>query len=377
MAAAAAGTAMALSLAACAAPPVDAAQPLSGRQRAVLDVASSADVEFGFVAELDVDSRGWMYVADAMGHVVVLDPQARLERRIGSYGRGPGEFEALHNLQVVEGDSLFVFDLMQARGTVFAPGAERPAYTTSLATGGMRPYTLRRIGSDGRMAAIFRAIYRQGDGRSPDTPRQEVVRLLNGDGSLERDSVLVLPEAESLLMYREGAFTGVIGYPQGRRNIIRIGRSGRLYRVWTDSATVQVTSAHGRPLESIRPREPRSPRPFTRADADALVRKLAEGSPTEAEARGMVDQKRITSWPLVHDFVIDDHERAWIGYAPLEDGGDVEWVGYGADGEQIGSFRLPASVTVHRFHGDRLYADVRDDLDVQTVAVFRLHDEGE
>jgi hypothetical protein len=94
---------------------------LSGRQQAVLEVASDADVEFGFVADMDVDSRGWMYVADAMGQVVVLDPEGRLERRIGSYGRGPGEFEAIRNLQVVEGDSLFVFDLAQARGTVFPP----------------------------------------------------------------------------------------------------------------------------------------------------------------------------------------------------------------------------------------------------------------
>jgi hypothetical protein len=89
----------------------------------------------------------------------------------------------------------------------------------------------------------------------------------------------------------------------------------------------------------------------------------------------MVDQKRITSWPLVHDFVLDDHDRIWIGYAPSTDGGEVEWVGYGADGERIGSFHLPANVTVHRFRGDRLYTDVRDDLDVQTVAVFRLQAE--
>jgi hypothetical protein len=339
---------------------------------AELEAASESRVEFGRIADLDVDSRGRIYVADAFGHVVVLDAAGRLLRRIGGEGDGPGEFRGLSDLRVVDGDSLLVFDFAHSRITVYAPDADRPAYTTSLISAGMFPYSVDRIGRDRRLVGFYRATFMLGDGRRESHANLEVVRLLNPDGSLHRDSVLAVPERESLLLFSDGELTGVFADPFARETLIRVGSDGSLHHVWTDSTAVHVTRAGGGGRTVIRPDVRRTPRTIRPDEVEGHVQRLARSSTTEAQARQMLGRKQITTWPLLKDFRLDDRDRIWLAFTPATDSAEVEWEGFDRRGRPVGSFRLPPSATLHRIARERLYTVVTGDLDVPTVAVFRL-----
>lgn len=339
---------------------------------AALEAASEARVEFGRIADVDVDSRGRIYVADGFGQVVVLDAGGALVRRIGGPGDGPGEFRGLSDLRVVEGDTLLAFDFAHSRITAYAPDADRPAYTTSLISAGMFPYSVDRIGRDGRLVGFYRGTFMPGDERDENHARLEVVRLLNPDGSLHRDSVLAVPERENLLLFTEGEFTGVFAYPFARETLIRVGSDGSLHHVWTDSATVHVTRPGDGGGTVIRPDVQRTPRAIRRDEVEGYVQRLARGSTTEAQARQMLARKQVSTWPLLKDFRLDDRDRVWLAFTPASDTAEVEWEGFDRRGRPVGSFRLPPSVTVHRIVGDRLYTVLTDDLDVPSVAVFRL-----
>jgi hypothetical protein len=338
---------------------------------AALETTSEARVEFGRIADVDVDSRGRIYVADGFGQVVVLDAGGALVRRIGGPGDGPGEFRGLSDLRVVEGDTLLVFDFAHSRITVYAPDVDRPAYTTSLVSAGMFPYSVDRIGRDRRLVGFYRGTFMPGDERDENHARLEVVRLLNPDGSLHRDSVLAVPERENLLLFTEGEFTGVFADPFARETLIRVGSDGSIHHVWTDSTVVHVTRAGGGSTV-IRPEVRRTPRAIRRDEVEGHVQRLARSSTTEAQARQMLASKQVSTWPLLKDFRLDERDRIWLAFTPATDSAEVEWEGFDRRGRPVGGFRLPASVTVHRIVGDRLYAVLTDDLDVPSVAVFRL-----
>ena len=66
------------------------------------------------------DGVGRMYTYSGHGDVAVWNADGSLRARIGRHGQGPGEFEAgLLRIHVTRDDSVWVFDRLQGRWTVF------------------------------------------------------------------------------------------------------------------------------------------------------------------------------------------------------------------------------------------------------------------
>lgn len=75
---------------------------------------------FGRVMDATLDRAGRILVADDQSHqVVVFERNGRYVGRVGRRGRGPGELESPWRVATDASDSIFVWDMAQARISVF------------------------------------------------------------------------------------------------------------------------------------------------------------------------------------------------------------------------------------------------------------------
>lgn len=318
------------------------------------------------VKGVDVDSHGQVYVGDwGNPSVTVLSPAGAVVRQIGRGGEGPGEFGNVSGVQLLPGDSLQVYDVQMSRLTVFLPGSDSVAYTVNLAARGGSAHYLERVPGTDRLLAVYRRPFRTSDNARDDDLRKDVVRLFTVARQTVRDSLLVYPSPQSLVL-RAGGAVSVTSNPFGRRAIVRLGPGGRVYHAWTDTLAVRVTSLDGAPAGGF----------ALRADAPAVTegdveRAIAALGPRGIRFRGSMEQAVPRSWPALRNLVVDDGGRAWLAL-PSPQGQPVEWLVYHPDGRFAGSAVLPAGTDILRVAGGRVYAVQTDALDVPRLVAYRL-----
>lgn len=318
---------------------------------------------------LDVDARGNVYVADRSSRLLVFSPAGAVLRRLGRKGQGPGEFDWLQGVRVLPGDSIYAFDVGLQRTTVFAPRSDRAAYSVNVGTSAMLfPYWAVPAASTRTIFAAYRASFGDGDGRGPNGHRREVLRILNPDGSIQRDSVIVFAEAEALFLH--GRVEGVTFNPFGRQPVFALGSGDRLYAAWNGELSIGVYSATGRRIRTIRPAVAARPRPITAQDRDSVVTALA-GTVPPAEVRRAFAAIGSESWPLFRDMVVDDADRVWLGLLGRH-GEPVHWTAFDQAGAPVASMDLPENVSLRVLRGRMAYGVELDQDDVPRVVIYEL-----
>jgi len=319
---------------------------------------------------MDVDSRGRILVGDG-GEVVVLSPQGLVERRIGHPGAGPGEFRYVATVAALARDSVFVFDPGLRRITVYPPGADKPAYSTQLSSSQTTlPYWARPAGSRGQIVAVFNTARGDVPERQNGSAPAEVLRLLNQDGSVVRDSLVLMPEVQMLdIDNTEGR--GVLHYPFARSSAFALSRGGVIYHAWTDSLHFTAYGLDGRRLREFR--VPHTPRTVSSSEIDSVVHRLGKPPFSQATIRRALRDAGTRTWPAFRGFFVDDQERLWVALTPESDDADLEWAVLGPSGQRLGSLRLPQSVTLGAVRGNRAYAVARDENDVESIVVYQLN----
>jgi len=345
------------------------AEALHGVFRPTRLATSPSSADLMGVIGLDVDSRGNVYVADRSSRLFVFSPDGAVLRTLGRKGQGPGEFDLLADVRVLPRDSVFAFDAGLSRVTVFGPNSDRAAYSVNVGTNAMLyPYWVRTAVSTRGIFAAYRAAFGEGDGRGPRGHRKEVLRLLNPDGSIRRDSVLAFDEAEMLLLH--GAVEGVTENPFGRQTIFALGGDDRVYAAWTGALAIAVYSADGRPVRTIRPAIAAAARPITAHDRDSVIAALGNAVPAAVLRRAFAEIGS-DSWPLFRDMLVDDADRVWLGL--LGGHGDpVRWTAFDQAGAQVASLELPENVSLRVVRGRRAYGVELDEDDVPRVVVYAL-----
>jgi hypothetical protein len=357
-------------LAACDESTPDAAVAAPSSVYGAIETARSPEtVEFGGISAMDVDSRGRILVGDG-GEVVVLSPEGRVQRRIGRPGSGPGEFQYVATVTALARDSVFVYDPGLRRTTVYAPGTDKPAYSTQLSSGQTTlPYWAQPAGSQGQMVAVFKTARGDVPERKNGTAPAEVLRLLNADGSIARDSLVLMPEVQMLdIDNAEGR--GVLHYPFARSSAFALSRGGVIYHAWTDSLHFTAYGLDGRRLREFR--VPHTPRAVSSNEIDSVVQRLAKPPFSEATLRRALREAGARTWPAFRGFFVDDQERLWVALTPASDDADLEWLVLGPSGQRLGSLRLPQSITLGAVRGNRAYAVARDENDVESIVVYQL-----
>lgn len=333
---------------------------------------SDPAAEFSVISSVAFDSDGRIYVSDALeSHITVLEPDGAVAQRIGQRGRGPGEFQRTTQVQILPGDSLFAFDPELSRVTVFPPNRTDPAYTVNLAERASfgRPDWIAKIHSTNRMLAAYSG------GLSPehDDHGLNIVRLLEADGSLVQDSVLLFPGPQMLTAEMAGRMMSVPN-PFGAAGLVRMGPDGQIIYSWTDSLGIEVYGLDGNPVGAFVMDHPGVP--VTEQDIAATFAHFPGGPPPG------IRQHVPDRWPAIKDVVVDDAGRMWVGLItpPTE---EQEWILLETDGEYVCSLLLPPSrmrTTVTAMNSgiraashDRIYTvEIDPETDAPGIVVYQI-----
>lgn len=256
----------------------------------------------GKPVDLAVGRHGHVLVADLDRSTVwVLSPTGDSLTTIGRSGRGPGEFSHPQSLAVGPEDSLFVYDSIRRRVSVFGPSAARPfIYSFPLpTTKGRTPSRVYPLPS-GRLLAKY---------TRPKNPNldESGTWILEVDrrGHVRGNEVAHLPLRE---IYQNvpspGNFRAVIP-PFGRKPVYEQDPEGRICYGWTDSLTIQCASV-GRPDTTVL-RVDHEPLRVTTEDLER------EREGFDADALALLEE---AGWhdthPAFEQLTIDRLGRFWI-----------------------------------------------------------------
>jgi hypothetical protein len=363
-------------------PAEEAVDPISGipNVRAEEIWRSSSERRLSGSMDLVVDSRGRVYLNDRDAGILLLSASGDSLRVIGRKGSGPGEYEDAVWLEVIDGDSLMVFDAPNRRLSVFEPdsGAFAYAHTFHDLPENYFPGQIARVPAELSYVAVFEPHF---DWATRQRDSLGVVRHLDEIGRIVRDSVLVFPAEKKLNATEEsdGSVQSIhtSTHPFAPKPIIRISR-GRIYYGSSGSPTVDIYDLTGNRIGGFSVST--SPVPITDDDVEnwmGSTRRFMIAHPEFARAREKwIDQLREDVpevWPLYRTFLVDDAERIW--FLGLERNKVPEesraWLVYSADGRPLAKVSFPHFV-ITAISKDRAYSTVYDSLGVPTIVAHRI-----
>lgn len=330
--------------------------------------SSSQDALFSDIVGLDIDSQGRIYVSDGdKAGVTVLADDGAILRTVGRRGEGPGEFKWIRNVQSLPGDSLMVYDMGLGRITVFPPESDEVAYTINIAASSSLelPNWVKRLHKQkGFVVTATPPFAATGDDPSEDYNRKEVAHLLDLDGSVRHDSIVVMPSGQSTLIGREGRRVGAAPNPFGRPGVLQVGPNDRIYYGWGDSLAIEIYSPDGRQVGGFS--MPHEPPPVTSQDLEIWMQDNSSKMMQNA-----MRERVPNTWPAFKHFVVDDQDRIWVGLlTPM--GQPTEWVAFDDSGNRVCSAMLPENVRLELIRDGKAYGVATDELDVPRVVVYRI-----
>lgn len=340
----------------------------------VMEAATQEDAQLSRVDGLGIASDGRIYVLDAHAKgVVVFGSDLTYERTIGRSGRGPGEFRSVTVVQVLPGDSVFVFDADLQRATLFAPGAEDPEYArpvwgaTATDAGALKPAsTVYRLHGHAGLLGVYRLAY-MASGSDVGERRYDVVRHLYEDDGGQRADSLFGASSSEMLVVRVGAPDGgvvhVRAHPFGRRPYWQLMGDDRFVHAHSQEVGALVVNLDGRVVSAFSYAAP--PVPVERAELDAAMDGM------EPEMARMLRQGAPYSWPPVAALATDDMGRIWLAIRG-QDRSVREWAAFEEDGTHVASVMFPARFRLLAVRDGRLAGVHRDDYDVPQIRTYRL-----
>lgn len=86
---------------------------------------NSANYMFGNISSIQLNSKNEIYVSDKSSNAIkIFSPNGEYISRIGSRGRGPGEFFEITHFSIDHNDNLIVLDRHQSRVSIFSPDSQ-------------------------------------------------------------------------------------------------------------------------------------------------------------------------------------------------------------------------------------------------------------
>lgn len=323
---------------------------------------------FGSIVGATHLSSGAVVVADGKSlELRFFSPDGKHLRTAGRSGGGPGEFRGISIFQRCAGDSVFVYDVAQARVSVFGPDGvyARLGNVRKWWSNGMSPYAFW-CNPAGVMAFVNRSL-------SAMTPpeREGPVRIDVDLVLVHRDSVVILGAFPGSDMYFKSSSRGP--RPLGKQTMIGVGATS-VFVGTGDRFEIQEFSLEGKHLQTIR--EDRATVPVTTAEVEAYV------SDFIARASGRVNTSTYRQyfqeieWPKTYpaygQLKVDGAGNLWVEEYPIP-GKDIrDWTIYSRSGGRIAVITLPRGFRLLEAGRDYVLGVWRDELDVDYIRVYGL-----
>lgn len=308
-------------------------------------IAGGKEPLFGVVAAFGLPSESGEEIAVAdrgSSSIRIFGAIGSEVRRLGGSGDGPGEFRGLVAGGRLGPDSIWAFDFLAKRITVFGPAE-----------------TVRTVRLDSRfpIRTLFGHLERE------FVAIESFVTTATTESGLHRDSVgIAVVSANDGRVRPFGRFSGseVLFEVKSRTNSLSVAKSLISEGYKTLHAVLDGYLATVR-TETYR-LELRGP--------DGRLARVVEGN-----VRGRrIDSEYHDRAPVLADLVAgvsrDGLPVAWLRLATTAEDSLATWIAHGPDGGVVDGARLPADLRLTDVTADRFIGVEIDDLGVERVAVF-------
>jgi hypothetical protein len=309
---------------------------------------------------------------DSRLDLVWFDSAGAVQLRAGREGAGPGEFEDISRVFVLDGDSIVVADRRQNRLSIFGPDG---TFVRDARLAGGRGENERPLVLLSDRTLLTRGPTRRGPAGSSSVILRDTLHLgrYNLDGRLEG-------EIGPFPMSEVGQFT-VHGMPFVGFSVFgkttHLAAAGEGFWIGTgDRPELELRAPDGTLRRVIRWAD--APEPVTDSvigvwEAAAATR--LEGPEDDPFFAGMRETASLSATiPTLAGLLVDPSGHLWVEPFRLS---NVPSTGrfrtvFTPDGRRLGDVRLPDHFRPMAVTADRVYGVSTDELDVETVQVFAL-----
>lgn len=302
---------------------------------------------------------GTVVVASAIsGEIRFYDAAGVHLRSVGRRGGGPGEYRNVSIISPYGADSLLVWDTMLRRGTLLGrDGTLGRTFSAPDVSGDILP---RGVFGDGSLVGQVSVGFRRGD-------------LPNGVVRHEAEYIRFWPSGPADTLARLFAEEGYsspgayyYGLPFARKAVVAAAGE-HLHYGSSDGYEIRTYTLSGDLARIIRSDRAT---PISRRD---IARALERAGGRSREAFSKLSYQE--TMPAYADMKVDAAGNLWVAdyLGPGEDKGAQQWTIFGPQGELRGTFTAPPRFKLHDIGRDYVLANVRDELDVERVVLYRLN----
>jgi hypothetical protein len=326
-----------------------------------LQVSETENYFFGSIQDLDVTSEGRMVVLDADAtHLKVLRPDGTLIDTLGRQGQGPGEFQRPRQVHAARGDSVFVFDVVGDRITVFTPPPSSRFARSMLVSSDVGNLTQVHILKD-RLAGRFTPGYTRKEGLRRPSPA--FWRVIHGTGVA--GDTLLKAHRRKVATFFGGPGAAIAYLPFGRRTRVAPGPDAQLYHGSTDSLHVQATSLDG--TTAVLASVPAEPVAVTDTERDSVLEEYP------GKLGSTLRSTLPATKPAFTDLAVADDGRLWIQRPKKRPSANtVEWWVLDPETKTIRKTRLPSELELEVVQDGRAYSSTTTEMGAPAVVRYQI-----
>jgi hypothetical protein len=332
------------------------------------------DAGFVMVAAALRTGDGFVTADAGTGELRFYDARGRPVRRAGGTGRGPGEFQHIGWMNVLQGDSLAVWDPLLRRLSVFTPDDR---YVRSFAPAALNGFFPNVFGSfaDGSL------LVSTGMESASGTPtsgawRDTMVLIRVGRAGEVVDTLGRFPGPSRYALSGSDGVPRTYGVPFGPTTSVAM-HADEIYVATGERYEITVLGPDGRPRRIIRSRA--AALPVTRRERESFAANMlqAGGSPEEQRAR----QAALESAPFprtmaaVEALRVDSAGNLWVREPQAPDTWNQfsRWSVFDREGHRIAKVEAPGRFTPHQIGGDWVLGRKLDADGTHRVRLYRLN----
>ena len=334
------------------------------------------EYQFAQIVSVDSDAAGNVYIADLQAqHVRVFDSEGVYTLTIGRPGAGPGKIGLGLAGVFALPNEVFVADIGNRRVNLYGHDGELAGSRLVDITKGT-PIRWERIGDE--VVAQLRVMVSGEDVE----PTGDVIVKMGGEEEA-REIITSLPVGQSLQF--------VNGQPQIRvfepEPIWDASSDGRVIMAVNEALRIEVRDAEGTLVRVIN--QPHETKAVTKRDQRVVLsamRKQFEqaGAPAAAIDAAMERFQFADTYPAFVTLTHGPLGSVWVqrmlsgdeisdeGDFNPQDLGSNTWDIFDGEGRYLGDITFPGKYQPIKVMGDRIYGIARDELDVQSMKVYRV-----
>ena len=304
---------------------------------------------FGDISDIDVSSRGEIFVVDpGEKSVYVFNEEGQRIGDIGRSGVGPGEFSSPISVHITRGDSLYVFDRMIMRVSVFDPSTFTiiRSFSVSANFSMGHPSTLLGTSEQGILVKYVTPFYPG----MPDGPRYDSIYLVDYQGKITTDPILRVL-AKDFITTTAGGGISARPLPFGRASVVRYSHhNGRLYAGRNNSIEINLFStADGSKAKTLQLAIPNMP--ITDIDRDSILSRATN----EIVRQRLISAEWPNSHPAFETFLVSDDGLVWLKRTMPSPSINAEWLIIDNMGQLSAIAYLPKDVVLEAVKQNKAY----------------------